>query len=171
METIKITQVVEVSSPCPLLARAPCTPVHLYPALHWAQVQEKHAAVQTVFCTELPCSALQFTIEKDAVCSGGEFCSGAPAKWSCCLLKITQLRRRESWKSRPGGDAAQKQTTCCLECFTHNIVSRQNGGEVVLGHTESKSMFNFSSETSGGSGGSVQLQVVGQWDWQRKMTD
>ena len=52
LETIKITQVVEVSSPCPLLARAPCTPVHLYPALHWVQVQEKHAAVQ--------CFALNF---------------------------------------------------------------------------------------------------------------
>ena len=101
LETIKITQVVEVSSPCPLLARAPCTPVHLlYPAL----VQENHAAVQTVFCIELPCSALQFTIVENAVFSGGEFCSGAPAKWSCCLLKITQLRRRESWKSRPGGE-------------------------------------------------------------------
>ena len=67
-------------------------------------------------------------------------------------------------------DAAQKQTTCCLECFTHNIVSRQNVGEIVLGHTESKSMFNFSSETRGG-GGSVQLQVVGQWDCERKITD
>ena len=86
LETIKITQVVEVSSPCPLLARA----LHSNTSVPCTCTREACSS-STVFCTELPCSALQFTIVEVAVCSGGEFCSGAPAKWSCCLLK-SELR-------------------------------------------------------------------------------
>ena len=85
METIKITQqVVEVSRPCPLLARAPATK-YKYIALN-LQVQIKKTALPQ--CNTLCTTVMHWRgVLHWTKLSGG------------CPWKITQFLGRESWKS------------------------------------------------------------------------
>ena len=77
METIKITQVVEVSSPCQLLARVSCTSVHQYSALGPSTSAVKFHPVQYNTLQQV-CTVQWWWVLQWRKLSGG------------CLLKITQ---------------------------------------------------------------------------------